>query len=406
MPNYKFIFKTLLVLVIWQFFHFSLDALRFDPRFFWPGIVIILVLLSLITKEKFLINRYIISVLTVLVYILLSSINSIYFSSSLYSLMLLSLYFLTAFFISNKQNKLQFMKTLLVLASLHLIYISVQIFIPNIFYSIFDILSLETSLDAYNNSLRNAYRGFTGQTSISAFYYAVGLIVSLSLLKYLKTKKVVTIALAIFFFFAIIMTNRRGTFSIAILLMILFYMFSIQSNKKLLFLVVLVPIIIIIGVENLPGMQAILDKFNVYLSADNITSGRLVLWDNAIKTFRSNMFWGTGWLSYNRIFNVTSAHNSYLQLLSDLGLVGTVLFFTPFLMGFIYTAKQFLKVRKNNDTWASFITFSFYFQLFFFLSSVFEGYFQEEILVFLLFLVQILTYQKQVRNYYDEEYNS
>lgn len=390
-------------IIAWQFFHYSIDFLRFDPRVFWPLILFILLAIVVHVDKQIKINKYFILLVLILLYSSIISIFSIDVGYSEYSILLMMIYFLVGFLLTKVIDTNLFYRFTFIFTCLHLFYIFLQLIVPDVFYNIFSIMDVPTSIDAYNNAINGAYRGFTGQTSISAFYLSLGFLVCLSSLSFTKKKHLLFIVLTILFFIAIALTNRRGTFVVISILTSL-YIYLLKSRRiKIIIILSIAFFLIIFGYQSIPGLDSIVDKFRVYISANNITSGRMELWKNAINQFKMKPIFGSGWLSYNIIYNVSSAHNSYLQLLSDLGLIGFVLFFLPFTYGFVITMRLFMKTRIKVIDNQDFIVFSFFIQLFFFLSSLFEGYFQEEVLLLLLVIVQLQTININNKVMYNEK---
>ena len=90
---------------------------------------------------------------------------------------------------------------------------------------------------------------------------------------------------------------------------------------------------------------------------------RLLLWHSAIQQFHTSPIWGTGgfsFLYFGRLFRDPSvqndpihAHNDYLQLLADYGLVGMVLFVILLLAHLRAGGASFLKLSASSSNSSS-----------------------------------------------------
>ncbi len=93
-------------------------------------------------------------------------------------------------------------------------------------------------------------------------------------------------------------------------------------------------VVVIIGVVAFGG-DAALDRIVGTVNADDPTSGRTHMWATTLESIREHPFTGTGLgafpLAYTRhdtangVFRVEQAHNDYLQVLADTGIVGGVI---------------------------------------------------------------------------------
>jgi len=173
----------------------------------------------------------------------------------------------------------------------------------------------------------------------------------------------------ILLFFSILMTSaalfftmsRGGMFSfIAALLFIALLVSTRRSmkNKGWLILVIAVFIIFIIAwLGATPVVERIL-SFKAEI-ASRYFGGRLPIWQGTIGIIKDNPIFGTGLGTFNYIFpkyqpvgiiakHYTYAHSDILELLSEVGIVGFILFLACGLWSMVYLFKNFY---RRHDPW-------------------------------------------------------
>jgi O-antigen ligase len=99
-----------------------------------------------------------------------------------------------------------------------------------------------------------------------------------------------------------------------------------------------------LGVYNLAKRFLFMETFTRVFDFSGYKGGsdRIDIWNNSIEIFKENPFFGGGWGSYwgyNGYYNVV--HNTYISVLTDGGIIGFILLFTPI----IYISVKSLKQR-------------------------------------------------------------
>ena len=104
----------------------------------------------------------------------------------------------------------------------------------------------------------------------------------------------------------------------------------------------------------------------------DITTGRVDFWKVAIQQFKENPILGIGWKAFwhFEFFGANyDVHNIYLQLLCEVGIVGSILFYLLFVMA-LYRAIKIV-IRKNIDEkYKKVALFSVFYQVFFLLYGI------------------------------------
>ena len=201
--------------------------------------------------------------------------------------------------------------------------------------------------DAYKAGISNHYSSNGNYCAISFVIYGTNWIVSTN-----KKKKNHNLKICIISLLALLLTTKRAhlIFSIATLLFI--YYLYLRGNKiSKLFYILFVAIIILslffILSDFVPVITEVLDRFT---EQDDISNGRFAYWSQAIDIFKEHKLFGIGWLQYS-YFNIdgTGAHNCYIQLLCETGIIGFSIFIFAILFSFISSIKLFDKIRNLND---------------------------------------------------------
>lgn len=167
-------------------------------------------------------------------------------------------------------------------------------------------------------------------------YIGLPLIVAFSMLLYYtmncKMKTFNILALGIMAF-AVLLTSSRGNFlSLAVCVFgnIIHFLNNIRIKfyKKILVIITLVLMACIfygfVSANYDSFLQRILD-----FSGANIGNGRFVLWKEAIDLWWNRPIFGNGFEALGKFIN-KGAHNTYIQVLCDSGIVGFFLFFLFF----------------------------------------------------------------------------
>lgn len=204
----------------------------------------------------------------------------------------------------------------------------------------------EEMIRAYNND--RAYAGFSSLTSDASYFSAIVLGYSAFDMAFNEKSTlfarvigVVFIALAVF---AVILTSKRG---VAVAMIIAFF-FSVMVKKRMSTKMVLgVIALIIVGTVALyvlslhsESVSAFFERFEA-VNGQDITTGRIEIWQNAIKNLK-NIFFGMGTGSAYDIYD-TGLHNIYLQIFYDHGLFGFVVYLAFFVSNLL------MAIRRHDD---------------------------------------------------------
>lgn len=233
--------------------------------------------------------------------------------------------------------------------------------------------------------------GLTSHYSYNGQIMAIGLLISYVLFKmspFQNGKRFDRIKygiLTIIFMISLLLTTKRAPLLICFIAIILTeYLLATRGKVatlyKILLLVYLVAIAAIAFGDQISILSNIMDRLSVLFTASSLeesTTGRTFLWDRAIQLWSESPIFGSGWGTY-RYYWVDgyqgvsiAAHNVFLQLLAEVGIVGLVLFLIPslsILFGLFKTVSQLARGDNRQYDFNDAATFfAFLFQVYFFI---------------------------------------
>lgn len=181
-------------------------------------------------------------------------------------------------------------------------------------------------------------------------YYSINVLLAMSLLFYLITRKSINLILgiinvSILLFFGA-QTNSKS-FILVLIGLILFALYSLIKNKRyILSLLVVFAVafsIVMINNSKITIFDNLINRFSKDTNIDQLTTGRSEIQKMYIDYIGSNpkvLFFGNGFNS--NLLNGHEAHNTYLQMIYNFGIFGTIIFIYLLLFGF-----KIFKIEKN-----------------------------------------------------------
>ena len=210
-----------------------------------------------------------------------------------------------------------FMKNFKTLFWVFIFSMFLEALLPNVFFLIFGFASFG---DAEMRALTSG-----GAIAGLAFEKAYAEFVAQRSYKYVIQSILVMIAL--------MMTGKRTLFIIPIVALLIYVMLFSKNNKfiKLAGVGLGISAFIIIAYTIIPEASLIIDR--IINSGGDVLSGRENFWNYAMDMFHQNPFFGRGFMSFNDfVFNQGfryygerwnyQAHNVYIQLLGETGIIG------------------------------------------------------------------------------------
>ncbi len=297
---------------------------------------------------------------------------------------------LIALFPSKKsQDYRSIIYVVVVFSFIYMAGILLQAVLPSVYNLILSVLSdkFRQAINSAASSTNSFYNGFTTNVGFAAGFISTGIIAVFSEAgEFSKIKKSRIIVLMVMFL-TLMLTGKRGTTLFLFLSVIICYLiagkdsFKFKRYFKIILLVLVILLIFLIFYDSLvkiPFMRRIVESIEGLRAGDDITSARSNLWKWAIRLFKENPIFGIGWGDYRTtvIGNVTferelDAHNIYLQLLCETGIIGTLVIVSMFVFFWIATKNAYKRSLMSNDenfaAWRPVLLFSLLFQTFFLL---------------------------------------
>jgi O-antigen ligase len=176
---------------------------------------------------------------------------------------------------------------------------------------------------------------------------------------------------------ALFLTTKRAHILFSLTAIIVSYLIATKREKRFVFRLIA---LIFIGVSSIlfsylfiPQVKIVIERFLV-LTQDRSINSRIIFWSAALNAFETHKLFGIGWFGFRDIIAPTvsytgHAHNVYVQLLCETGILGFSLFMIWFVSSLIiaikinykcYTLVDCLKIK-------SCILFSLCYQIYFLL---------------------------------------
>lgn len=223
-----------------------------------------------------------------------------------------------------------FMKIFKTLFWVFIFSMFLEALLPNVFFLIFGFASFG---DAEMRALTSggAIAGLAFEKAYAAFICNLGLGVIFA--EFVAQRSYKYVIQSILVMIALMMTGKRTLFIIPIVALLIYVMLFSKNNKfiKLAGVGLGISAFIIIAYTIIPEASLIIDR--IINSGGDVLSGRENFWNYAMDMFHQNPFFGRGFMSFNDfVFNQGfryygerwnyQAHNVYIQLLGETGIIG------------------------------------------------------------------------------------
>ena len=252
----------------------------------------------------------------------------------------------------NRENQIE--KIALILIILFLLYICVRI-IKGIRWYSFPVAA-SIILTTLINGDRSG--GLVGT------YQFAGMMMSISfgviLIDYYYERSMLNLIGLGITFLALLMSGKRTFSLLAVIAYFLIFSFNndTKKRKKFIRLTFILILLLIVAYFTVPAVRMLAERILLY-SGDKTYNGRSYYWTAALSIFSNNKIHGIGMGCFSQYFDVYfhrlgnleayDAHNIYIQMLAELGIVGEALFVIFFVICLISTIKLFKKLRKIRE---------------------------------------------------------
>lgn len=300
-----------------------------------------------------------------------------------------------------------------IVASKFLIFYSVfqcfgiiaQIMLPQLWATIFDALNgnravSEYIVNAITTSDYGYINGFSYNPGFTAIYLVNGIVASILLWSDLKGK--LKYLLMIFLLCCLVLTGKRGEVFAIILAGAFCFIYFSKNNKKLICRLCILISVILLGYilgyilyTSGDSLGNSIKRILEYVYSGDLgnaifSSGREELWKQTVKIFFENPIWGVGWWKLTDLIG-NQPHNTYLQILCELGIVGFIIFIIAIFIS-LWNFTQYYKMYKNKGINKDFLIGTVFYQIYFIIISLFENTLCNIEFFFMYFFVLVIGY--------------
>ena len=320
--------------------------------------VIVLCLGLFASKKKYLIkiNRYKALYFAFAVLIIVSSA----WVSSFSSILEYSVYFISGICIIfsdfSKSFYYYLLKTFKIMFWVFIFSMFLEALLPEVFHVLFGFASFG-DVEMRALTAGGAIAGLAFEKAYAAFICNLGL--GIFFAEFVTNKSYKGIIKNIVILLALMMTGKRTLFLIPIVVMLIFVIILSKNNRiiKLTGIGLGMVIVVVTAYTTIPEAALIIDR--IFNNEGDVWSGRENFWNYALEMFHQSPIFGKGFMSFNEyVFSRGfryygerwnyQAHNVYLQLLGEMGIIGftlMVLLITSIII------KAILFAKKESNFW-------------------------------------------------------
>lgn len=380
--------------VCWYYFMGGSLVLRPMAGAFWLAAAVVGLLINKLSVIK--IDRYEMLCLFSVLMLILSSMVSINNSASFKYSLSIATYFLVAYEMTRSYKNVCFLFKLMTVFVLFLLAATLlQKYLPGTYEKyLMPLLPDEYRMQVRILVNHNSYTGFFNQTSSNSSFMCMG--VCLGVFHFMRGYKISKarsffgLLLILTALYCVVLTNRRGSALIIVALVMLFVYWHWTDLLSRFLLLLAVVLAFAFSVWNQMEITAsIVDKTSKLLMEGDITNGRIEIWRQSLPLIWNRPVFGHGIDTYNNLIGYSSAHNSYIQSFVELGVLGSIVFFAPYIYGLVKSIRALGVSRIMSRPSQSIIVFGLMWQLYSFGNALVESNFSSESSIFMLMLVQM-----------------
>ena len=308
------------------------------------------------------------------------------------------------------------MKIILLFSVYYAVSVWFQYLFPNMYNEVYlSWLPARPRKSIIKSVAENAgFVGFSTNAGYTASHIAAGVILTFSKLKNFSLKlkeNLKKYGLLLFLLISMFMTGKRAAciFILGSLFCVLLALIEKKYRKTTISVMIVIFVISIISIivfrdslVDVPFFGRIIETVEGLMNGKDVSSNRFTLYAFALKLFETNPIFGVGWCNFRRlgagvITKVTEleAHNIYLQMLCEIGVIGFIIVLTPLLVFVLITYKQLKKCVSTGTNmsyeWRTLLAFSFGYQLYFLLCGLLDNTLYDHNYVLILFFCYAIT---------------
>lgn len=271
--------------------------------------------------------------------------------------------YIGAFFLWNSnmnEKRMIKLKNYFLIATVILsISIVLSVFIDDFMFNFFKVWIPKEpgQLIMMKNELKGGiYSGLACERAEAAYLLNIGMVVILSNVMGRKNITRKEIVLLILFILSIMLTGKRSLILIPIIIWMVLYVFSGIKNKcaKGFIVAILGLLSLLIAINIFPAVQVVIDRFTGSDSLDSVYDRIENYWAYAFEMFDNKPLLGYGlgtfksYISNFRNHSIFNAHNIYIQVFAESGLLGATIYIMFFYLSLRKNICLIKKYKKEN----------------------------------------------------------
>lgn len=216
--------------------------------------------------------------------------------------------------------------------------------------------------EVYDSATNGYATGILFEKARAAFVVNIGIVIIVTTMLSKKEYSKMNILELIILFTALFLTGKRMLTAIAVIVSIIMFIIISNKNKQTYkrFFIILCIAILMIAIMCLIFPKTSL-VFKRMMNIGNTIGGREVFWNTAIEMFKESPIIGKGIGTFNSYLADTGftyygmewtshAHNSYLQILAETGILGLLMMLVSIIYTLYNTIILLLKNYKNTTS--------------------------------------------------------
>ncbi|MCD8012436.1 MAG: O-antigen ligase family protein [Lachnospiraceae bacterium] len=274
-------------------------------------------------------------------------------------------------------------KTITRIGSLNIVATFVFFIVPGLYSIMVDFYGMyptgtDNGTAGYRAGLANHYS--QNGTYISFVLLAIGAVWLFERTE-IKKKKIMTSLLFFLSFVALVLTTKRAHFLFCVMTLCIVYFLANPKQIMGRTFKIIVAVFAAIGLLYIGSffIQPIADLLSRFSTAgvDSESTSRLKMWALALQNFMQYPIFGIGWGRFKALyyanlyqswqseaFSYLNAHNVYIQLLCETGIVGLLIYLNAIISTLIFTVKALTKGKIVEDWKRKVLYMSIAFQVF------------------------------------------
>jgi len=213
--------------------------------------------------------------------------------------------------------------------------------------------------------------GFTANPAINATILNLGLTSFFAVWMSSNKHKTFLLVCVLSFLITMFITGKRGPVLFAAgSLMYAYFVAKSGSGvgkfAKFIGILLFVVLSFYFIAQYIPEVNNTIDRVVDSDDGGDLTTGRLGIWERSLSFFYMSPIIGSGWDSLKYLTGINT-HNVYLQLLCEVGIFGSFVFYAFFIVSFIHVNVAMIRVRRILQESPSVLIFSVAIQFFFLL---------------------------------------